>query len=278
MPEHKEPFTMAFKNGNFINDDPNSFPYQKIYREMLGISDYDKYLTLFQKATNEKAIGEASTMYIHSLYACENIKRLYPDAKLIVSLRNPADQVCSSYYFGLRIIKGVELKKDVNVLQNIIKKKKTEFFRHFDIASYYKYLKPYYDNFPKESMHVILFDDLINNAKLVMKSLFQYLEIDDNFEPEIEVKNKGAIYKNKQLNYVINKSTFVRKAKNVIKKTTPKMFSKKFFALIWHIDNFNSEKPLPLSQETRALLNSLFREDIENLQSLIDRDLSHWLI
>jgi hypothetical protein len=276
MPEHKEPFTMAFKNGNFINDDPKSFPYQKTYRELLGISDYDKYLELFQKATHEKAIGEASTMYIHSLYACENIKQLYPNAKLIVSLRNPVDQIHSSYYFALRKIKGIERGNDIETLENLIRNQNEEFFQHFDAAFYCKHLKPYYDKFPKKNIHVILFEDFVKNTKSVLKGVFQYLEIDAGFEPEIKVQNRGAQYKNARLNYLLNKSAFVLKAKELIKHTTPRVFNKKFLALIWYIDKFNSEKPPPLSQETRAHLLSIMREDIDNLQSLIGCDLSQW--
>ena len=42
------------------------------------------------------------------------------------------------------------------------------------------------------------------------------------------------------------------------------------------VDKLNSENPPPLSPETRALLISISREDIENLQALIGYDLSHW--
>lgn len=276
MPDRKEPGTMAFKNGNFIDDDPKSFTYQKTYLETFGISDYDKYIELFQKATNEKAIGEASPMYLNSLYACENIKQLYPDAKLIVSLRYPADQICSGYYFGIRCFKGAHGPKDINELKNLIKNQKEELFKDFGIVFYYKHLKPYYDNFPKENIHVIIFEDFVKDTKAVIKGIFQYLEIDAGIEPKIEVINQGAIYKNEQLNYLIHKSKFVRRARYLIKKTTPKVFSEKFLALNRYIDKLNSEIPPPLSQETRSFLISLFREDIENLQSLIGCDLSHW--
>ena len=54
------------------------------------VSKWDDYLKLFQNATNEKAIGEASVRYLWSQTAAQNIISRVPNAKIIIVLRDPA--------------------------------------------------------------------------------------------------------------------------------------------------------------------------------------------
>ncbi len=278
MPKLKEPFTLAFKNGEFINDNPKSYPFQKQnYKTRLSVPDYNDYLALFQMAKNQKAIGEASTMYIHSPFALENLKKLYPKAKLIVSLRNPVDQVYSSYHFGVRLFKSVSYGKDMKEFRDLAENHIDEFLSHFDSAFYYKHLKPYFDAFPKEQIHVFLFDDFVKDLKTVLRDIFAFLEVDSRFVPTIQIKNKGATYKSRVLNYLLHKSRPVLRAHNVFRTRMPRFIGQPAIALFDWIDDLNSTKPEPLSQETRKKIMAIFREDTQKLQALIGRDLSRWI-
>ena len=62
-----------------------------------SINTLEAYSQLFQKVTTEKAIGEASTIYLSSPKAPERIKHYLPDVKLIAILRDPSERAFSSY-------------------------------------------------------------------------------------------------------------------------------------------------------------------------------------
>ena len=60
-------------------------------RERHTVTDWESYEALFSGVTHERAIGEASIIYLHSSEAAERIHRRLPDVKLIAILRDPID-------------------------------------------------------------------------------------------------------------------------------------------------------------------------------------------
>ncbi|HEX2244569.1 MAG TPA: sulfotransferase [Gammaproteobacteria bacterium] len=83
----KEPQFFAFDTANPTHRSSNSFP----------IKSMEAYRYLFSGASNEKTIGEVSPAYFYSRRAATAILAHIPDAKLIVSLRNPIDRTASVY-------------------------------------------------------------------------------------------------------------------------------------------------------------------------------------
>ena len=45
------------------------------------IKDYKKYLDLFKKAKNHRAVGEASSVYLSCPHSASEIKKAFPDSK-----------------------------------------------------------------------------------------------------------------------------------------------------------------------------------------------------
>ena len=50
-----------------------------------------QYLTLFQRAAQQKIIGDATPDYLYSRVAAKNIAEFNKDAKILISIRNPID-------------------------------------------------------------------------------------------------------------------------------------------------------------------------------------------
>ena len=72
---------------------PNSFPVKTL-------ADYEAQ---FRDAGTAKAVGEASTLYLVTPNAAENIRSLLPNAKIIVSIRNPVERAFSNYQLRSRV-------------------------------------------------------------------------------------------------------------------------------------------------------------------------------
>ena len=60
------------------------FDVPKIFERESMIRDKKKYLDLFNKATNDQAIGEATSVYLHCPHAAAEIKKDNPESKIII--------------------------------------------------------------------------------------------------------------------------------------------------------------------------------------------------
>ena len=72
-------------------------PGMEVLPRVATTPDFDIYLQLFDGWAGEHAVGEASTSYLLSETAAEEIARRRPDAKIIVVLRQPVDRARSEY-------------------------------------------------------------------------------------------------------------------------------------------------------------------------------------
>ncbi|MBA2556411.1 MAG: sulfotransferase, partial [Chloroflexi bacterium] len=74
--------------------------------ELFFVRELDEYLGLFQGATDQKRVGEASVQYLYSRVAAENIRVFNPDSRFLVMLRNPVEAVHSMH--AQRLAGGAE--------------------------------------------------------------------------------------------------------------------------------------------------------------------------
>ena len=73
------------------------------------IKTLDQYLALFQRATNEIAIGEASPSYIFDKDCHSLIKEVLPKAKIIAIIRQPVKRAYSNFLHARRAEQEVEI-------------------------------------------------------------------------------------------------------------------------------------------------------------------------
>jgi len=74
--------------------EPNYFSHVAIHKDdphRFMIRDKKKYLELFKNVKNEKIIGEATPTYFRDPNAAYLIHKVSPNAKILITLRNPID-------------------------------------------------------------------------------------------------------------------------------------------------------------------------------------------
>lgn len=229
---------------------------------MFPIRSIEQYEALFRGVSNEKAIGEASPQYLESRYAKKQIKETIPDIKLIASLRNPVDRAYSLYQMEVRA--GKETRPFLEALKS----------RHPNILGvpYYENIKSYLEEYSKDRLKIILFDDLKTDPTYTMKSLFHFLEVDEYDIPSIhERHNVGGIPKSAVLQRLFTPQN--KRIINTLKSTLPASLR----VVYKKCKQANLKKAPPLSPSIRVELAQYFRTDILKLQELIGRDLSTWL-
>lgn len=91
--QHPNIFMSPAKEPYFYNTDMDYYTEDMFDKPGRSVTEY---LALFEGAADEHlAVGEASTWYLYSQVAVDNILNENPAARLIVSLRNPVDMVIS---------------------------------------------------------------------------------------------------------------------------------------------------------------------------------------
>lgn len=223
---------------------------------------------------DEKAIGEASPLYLYNPRTPKRIYGYRNDIKVIAILRNPVERAFSHFVYS-----RARGKETLSNFDDAIKQEEIDIrniwysSRHYvRLGFYYSQLKPYFQIFQPEQIQIYLYKDFCANPTKVMQNIFRFLEVDDGFLPDTSVKhNQSLVPQNRILhNLLTNQSNF--------KKTIQNLLPEKFINLAKNLKNQNLEKPkIDFSVKATDYLISIYKEDILKLQNLINCDLSHWL-
>ncbi|MCC9078670.1 sulfotransferase [Litorilinea aerophila] len=224
------------------------------------VRTFEAYEAAFAGVTDEIAIGEASPQYFRCPTAARRIREVLPHARLIASLRNPADRAFSGYL--MRIRRGEAAK---NAYEDL-----TPEASHVKEGFYYRRLRRFYDLFPREQIKIILFEEFKKEPVRVVQELFEFLEVDPEFVPDTSARhNPAAVPKSRLLNRFFFHPTVIRTAKALLPGRAQD--------LARQIRQQNLKPPPKFPADLRARLLQLYRDDILQVEALIDRDLSIWL-
>ncbi|MEA3497153.1 MAG: sulfotransferase [Bacteroidota bacterium] len=270
----KEPDFFALEGQAPI--DPKDDPEQLYYYPWATykLSDYKK---LFENVKNEKAVGEASTMYLYKQDTHLRIKKYAADVKMIAIFRDPVKRLYSRY---LHLARENRLPSE-NF--NDAFDRNSIWWRRDDLVQegfFYSHLKKYFDTFDRSQFKILLHEDLINDSKGVIKSIYQFLEIDDSFKPRTDIRyNESGFVKNKLKDMIIGQESIIRKS---VEKISPKLVQKirssaSMQKIVTKARSKNLEKPKLQAEIRKRMINEIYKEEILKFQDLIDRNLSKWL-
>lgn len=244
-------------------------------------TDIESYRELFRGVSGEKAAGEASTLYLYSPKAPERISHHVPDAKLIAVLRNPADRAYSAFLFMAR-----DSREPLSDFDRALAEEERRIAEnwgpeyHYRLRGlYHSQLKRYYDRFDRGQIKVYLYDELNSNPEGVVRDIFRFLGVDDEFEPDMASRhNVSGVPQSRVLQSVYLSLRRSSPAKSALKALIPEKPRREMYRRVLEgVQSRNLAKAPPLSPETRQALIEVYRKDIIETQELIGRDLSGWL-
>ncbi len=238
-----------------------------------AVIDLDGYEALFRGVRGEKAVGEASPVYLCDAGTPGRIKRYVPDAKLVAILRDPAERAYSAYMHQVR--DGREtlgFAEALDAEEWRIRKNWGPGWRYTSEGFYHRNLSRYYELFGHGQIWVCLYEDLKEDPAGLMGSIFRFLGVDDSFVPDTSRRhNPSGVPKSRLLVYMLKRPNPLRAA---LKPLLPKRLRR---LLSEGLQNRNLSKAPPLDPEVRRRLIETYREDVLKLEDLIGRDLSGWL-
>lgn len=244
----------------------------------------EKYLSFFSEARNEKRVGDTDVFYLYSKKASYEIKSFNPNSSIIIILRDPVEMIYSlhsqSIFGGVEDIISFEealeaeeeRKRGFRVPRNI--KFSIEYLFYTEIAKYFEQVKRYFDIWGKEKVHVIIFEDQIKDMKGTYKSLLRFLEVDEEFTPNFEVINPNRRITSITVHKLLSRPSRINKM--LFRTLIPNLsLRKRLKEFLWHL-NIQYKKRLPLEKSLRKRLQEELKSDINKLENLLDRDLTHW--
>ena len=150
--------------------------------------------------TNFFMTYDVTPSYVRRPWIARRIKKLFPNSKLIIILRNPIDKTYSHYYLSTtsgetRNFEEV-IKKDMDDISkwNINSKDDNYFATKVENSKlargfYVEQLLPWFELFPKNQILIISSEELASNTKNVMSEIFKFLNLPDYKIPNIEKVN-----------------------------------------------------------------------------------------
>lgn len=258
LEQHPDVFMSPIKETNYFVFQTIGDLYGREFR--FPVRTTEDYRQLFEGVASERAIGEASPLYLSYPEVAARIHHSLPDVRVLAILREPAERAVSAY--AMRRRKGWEQGEAEDAI--------TPSSHYVQNGLYHARLKPYFDLFPKEQIHVMLFDDLQKDPLSTVQTFFRFMDVDPRFEPDTQQRhNVGGLPKSMMLNQVL----YNQYLRNSLRPVVP-VSIRVFLRNLWR------RNLAPAPDLTYLLSDSTlesFRRDIYCLQTLIERDLSVWL-
>jgi hypothetical protein len=260
----------------------SSFAYHDF--DSACIESYKKY---FHSSPEFKVKGEFSTIYLQSKHAPSRIHELLPDVKLIVSLRNPIEQI-NSHYWHLRRQNFHQDARDsssVGIEQAI-----TEYPELLiEPARYFKHLSRWKKFFAPDQILVVFFDDIVKSPEWVLRTTWSFLGLDCEEwlqrpgEDFAAIERQGVSPRGEQFEALHSAlyGALVRRIYNPLKRVVGPRHAaavKDGLRLRRMMESIFFRKGYPdMPPDVRTRLRDELAGEIEGLSRMTGRDLSAWV-
>ncbi len=250
----------------FHNHDANKFTLNVC-------QDRKQYLDFFAEGVEEKIRGEGSVFYLYSQSAPQNIHQFNPEAKIIILVREPASFLHSLHaqlHYSANdpcadFEKALELESSRRAGKNLPQTTPWPSMLYYSqYPQFTKFIKNYTDVFPPEQIKILLLDQLKEKPLKTMKAVFQFLDVDPDFEPKITVAN---LHKVERIQ-IKHKA----KIKQWLTRYLP-MSLRNLIAKIYCTLNRKPQKRAKMDPELERKLKLQYRKEVEKLSKLFDQDL-----
>lgn len=276
--QHPQIYMSPEKEPKFVSSQFIKFPLcgpKADFLERHFRKTIEEYETLFKNVKDETAIGEASAdnLYFYDK-AIPVIKEYLGNVKIFIVLRNPVERAFSSYtHFVRDNLESLSFEEAIEKEQERRESNWEFLWSYVDAGFYFQQVKAYLENF--RHVRIYLFDELKHYPMDLMQDALNFLNVKPTLMPDLRKKyNISGMPKNMLLhNFLVRPSMIKNLTRRVLKTFISEdkisEFRKEMFT--------SNLQRVKMKEETRKYLIDVYSEDIQNLQRLIKKDLSHWL-
>lgn len=239
------------------------------------VTTWSAYQDLFEGSSDCSARGEACVAYLYftDKTISSILDRLGRDMRIIISLRDPISRAYSNYLH--HVGDGIEPLSFVEAVEASARRKEAGWwwgFSYLEVGFYYRQVKAYLDAFGAEQVLILLHEDLETDIEKVISRIFYFLGVDHTFVPDVSVRhNVSGVPRSAWVHRIM---TGTGRTRNGFKSVLPAWLRRR-------LKDLYTQRGLaraPLAPEVRGCLVETYKSDIQQLQVLIKRDLSAWLV
>jgi hypothetical protein len=260
LDQHADVCMSSVKEPNYFSSNEVS----TLLYNSLCVDNSEDYQKLFSNQKS-KITGEASVSYLFYEDVPKRIHDYNSEAKIIIMLRHPIERAFSHYLMDCRL--GFCSENLEDIIAN--PQKFPQYFQQYlELGNYCPQLKRYIDTFGREQVMIIFYEDFKADAQKVMTSLFSFLRINQQVV-DLSIQNPFLAPSNSIIS-LLYKINWVRKGvKMILPLTLLSSIKVRFFS--------KKDKPKLLNL-TEQKLRDYYKEDVLQLEKLLNIDLTRWKI
>lgn len=253
--------------------EPNYFSWKEIEQQQLyyrkkNVKTEAEYFELFQTTENTKICGEGSVSYLWYPECPQRISSFAPEARIIISLRDPVKRAFSHYQMDYSL--GLTPFTFEEIWNNGSEHPKSGIYfqQYFLLSQYHNQVKRYLDQFQQQVL-ILFHEELVAHPEKVIASLCTFLNISARPEDtEIEQTNVSAAGKNILVRTLYKNEGF----RKMVGAIAGEKVKEKIKSILF------TKKALPqLSASMEKTLREYYSTDIRKLEGLLNKNLQHWL-
>ncbi len=245
-----------------------------------------RYLAAFHPdlGAQHLAVGDGSVMYLYRPETIERALRFDPRARFLVSVRSPLDMLPS--YHARMVYLLDEEEPDFATAWRLRERRRqggdlpkgcrdARLLDYEDVGSLGLHVARLFEQVGRERCHVVVFEDLLMNQQRTYRRVLAFLGLPQAGKLRKGWRRRNLGFRSRTLQRVAT-NRFPGQAR--LAAADPRLRAV-LGSLRRRVKRFNSVEQArrPLSPGLRAELRAHFREDVEHLAKLLDRDLDHWL-
>jgi hypothetical protein len=232
---------------------------------------FEWYERIFAECPAGTIAGEFSTSYLTDTHAPARIKDRYPNARLIVSLRHPADRAYSSYLND--IVAGV-VPADTGFRRALEMHPE-----YVEGGRYASHLHRYLELFARDQLLVSIFDDARRDPLAEIQEIYRFLGVDPAFRPAMLDRpvGVGRVPRFRWMERALLDGARVFRTRRALRPlwwTTKRLGAGDRLRAI--NTRYGSESSTQLGVEEREVLIREFEPDTRALEKLLEKDLPAW--
>jgi hypothetical protein len=219
----------------------------------------------------EVARGEISPSYFHEVAVPARVARYVPEARILLSLREPVERALSNHRHEVR---AGHLAGDVSFEAGLANNP-----MYVEQGLYATHLRHWLRHFPRERVLVLLAEDIARDPLGASQQVFRFLGVDDEFQPDEAHGRYNASF--------VPRSRLLGNAKDAVYGAT------RLPGLRWAwdaaanlglrsvyrgINHAPATAAIPPPRpETLEALRARFEPEVRGLEDLLGRSLQGWL-
>lgn len=248
--------------------------------KLFSVRTPEQYLAQYDDRGAATVVGDASTSHLYSKVAAAGIAEFNPAARILISLRNPVDQMRSWHAYLVRHREESEPDFGLAMEANRLGRGRDQYsdaLRHATridyryITDYVTHIRRFREHFPAEQIHITVFDDFRRDPAAEFRAMFDFMGIDSDVADQLDYTQQNA---NQTLMFaglfrkIVDRDSLLRRAGEAI---LPKRVGRALHQGLIKAFTTNARRK-DADAEAVSRLRDELRPRIESLSELLDRD------